>query len=235
MFQLAHRGTIFLDEIGEMSAALQVKLLRVLQEQEVRPVGSDRTLKVDVRVVAATNKDLEREVAAGRFREDLYYRLNVVPVSMPPLRERRSDIPVLVEHFLTKLVARHGREAMHLTEEAMVHLWEYAWPGNVRQLENAVERLVILAEGPAIRSDDLPASMRNFISRSAIPDLHVSEDGVDLNRVVEDFENGLIGKAMTRTRGNKQAAARLLGLNRTTLVAKLRRREDMGGMALACA
>lgn len=235
MFQLAHRGTIFLDEIGEMSPALQVKLLRVLQEREIRPVGSDRTLVVDVRVVAATNKDLEREVAAGRFREDLYYRLNVVPVSMPPLRERRSDVPVLVEHFLAKLTARHGREALHLTEDAMVHLWEYAWPGNVRQLENVIERLVILADGPEIGADDLPASLRNFISRSAIPDLHVSDDGVDLNRVVEEFENGLICKAMSRTHGNKQAAARLLGLNRTTLVAKLRRRDEIGGMALACA
>ena len=235
MFQLAHHGTIFLDEIGEMSAALQVKLLRVLQEQEIRPVGSDRTLKIDVRVIAATNKDLEKEVAAGRFREDLYYRLNVVPVSMPPLRERRSDVPVLVAHFLAKLSARHGREPMHVTEDAMVHLWEYAWPGNVRQLENVLERLVILADGPEIGGDDLPSGMRNFISRRAIPDLHVSDDGVDLNRVVDEFESGLIAKAMQRTHGNKQAAARLLGLNRTTLVAKLRRREEMSGLALLCA
>jgi transcriptional regulator with PAS, ATPase and Fis domain len=236
MFQLAHQGTIFLDEIGEMSAALQVKLLRVLQEREVRPLGSDRTLKIDVRVIAATNKDLEKEVQAGRFREDLYYRLNVVPVSMPPLRERRSDIPVLVEHFLTKLAVRHGRAPMRLTDDAMVHLWEFAWPGNVRQLENVIERMVILTDGDEIDSDSLPGSMRNFISRQAIPDLQMSEDGVDLNRVVEEFESGLIWKAIKRTRGNKQAAARLLGLNRTTLVAKLRRREELGGnLSFACA
>ena len=235
LFQLAHRGTIFLDEIGEMSPALQVKLLRVLQEQEVRPVGADRAVRIDVRVIAATNKDLAAEVPAGRFREDLFYRLNVVPVSMPPLRERRSDIPVLVEHFLAQLTRRHGRGPMHLTEDAMVHLWEYGWPGNVRQLENVVERLVILAEGDEIDSALLPASMRNFISHHSIPDVHVSDEGVDLARVVDEFESGLIHKAILRTHGNKQAAARLLGLNRTTLVAKLRRRDEIGGMALACA
>lgn len=236
LFQLAHEGTIFLDEIGETSPALQVKLLRVLQEHEVRPVGSDRTVRIDVRVIAATNKDLAAEVRAGRFREDLYYRLNVVPVSMPPLRERRSDVPLLVEHFLAKLGARHGRKPMHVAEDAMVHLWEYAWPGNVRQLENVLERLVILADGDEIVSENLPAPMRNFISRCSIPDLHVSADGVDLTRVVDEFESGLIRKAMMRTNGNKQAAARLLGLNRTTLVAKLRRREEeMGSRALSCA
>jgi DNA-binding NtrC family response regulator len=236
MFQLAHQGTIFLDEIGEMSPALQVKLLRVLQEQEVRPVGSDRIVKLDVRVIAATNKDLEEEVAAGRFRQDLYYRLNVVPVSMPPLRERRSDIPVLVEHFLEKLAVRHDRAPMHLTEDAMVHLWEFAWPGNVRQLENVLERMVILTDGDEIDSDSVPGPMRNFISRQAIPEPQMAEDGVDLNRAVDDFESGLIWKAIKRTRGNKQAAARLLGLNRTTLVAKLRRREELGGsMTFACA
>jgi len=226
MFQLAHRGTIFLDEISEMSPALQVKLLRVLQEREVRPVGSDRVVQIDVRVIAATNKDLEQEVAAGRFREDLYYRLNVVPMSLPPLRERRSDIPLLVEHFLTKLTERHGREAMRLTDEAMVHLWEHAWPGNVRQLENLVERLVVLSDNAVVDELDLPASMRVFITRTALPDVTVADSGVDLNAVVEEFENGLISKAMRRTQGNKQAAATLLGVNRTTLVAKLRRRGD---------
>ncbi len=226
MFQLAHQGTIFLDEIGEMSPALQVKLLRVLQEREVRPVGADRNVKVDVRVIAATNKDLEGEVAAGRFREDLFYRLNVVPVSLPPLRERRSDVPLLVEHFLAKHTQRHGRAPLSLTEEAMVRLWDYAWPGNVRQLENLVERLVILADG-VIGAQDLPLPLRAFITRSAIPRMTLEESGVDLNLVVEEFENGLISKALTRTNGNKQAAARLLGLNRTTLVAKLRRRSDL--------
>ena len=229
LFQLAHKGTIFLDEIAEMSPALQVKLLRVLQEREVRPVGSDRTTRIDVRVIAATNKELEKQIAAGRFREDLFYRLNVVPVSMPPLRERRSDVPVLVEHFLAKLTARHGRDPMTVTEEALVLLWEFAWPGNVRQLENVIERLVILSDTGVIGADDLPSSMRTFITRGCIPEVRVSDTGVDLNRIVEEFENGLITKALSRTQGNKQAAARLLGLNRTTLVAKLRRREDLFG------
>jgi transcriptional regulator with PAS, ATPase and Fis domain len=227
MFQLAHRGTIFLDEIGDMSPALQVKLLRVLQEREVRPVGSDRSVVVDVRVIAATNQDLEAAVAAGRFREDLYYRLNVVPVPLPPLRERRSDIPLLVEHFLTKHTERHRRGPVRITEEAMVHLWEHAWPGNVRQLENLVERLVILCDGDVVDEDDLPPSLLTFITRRCIPDVVVTECGVDLNLVVEEFENGLITKALSRAHGNKQAAARLLGMNRTTLVAKLRRRADV--------
>ncbi|MEW6272454.1 MAG: sigma-54 dependent transcriptional regulator [Thermodesulfobacteriota bacterium] len=229
MFQLAHGGTIFLDEVSEMSPALQVKLLRVVQEREVRPVGSDRSVRVDVRIVAATNKDLEREIAAGRFREDLYYRLNVVPISMPPLRERRSDVPLLVEHYLERHTRRHHREGVRVTEEAMVHLWEYDWPGNVRELENLLERLVILCEGEVVRAEDLPPALRTFISRRAIPDVKLSEAGVDLNSVVEEFENGLIRKALDRTGGNKQAAARLLGVNRTTLVAKLRRREDLFG------
>jgi transcriptional regulator with PAS, ATPase and Fis domain len=227
MFQLAHRGTIFLDEIAEMSPALQVKLLRVLQEREVRPLGSDHSMKIDVRVITATNKDLEAEVAAGRFREDLYYRLNVVPVSLPPLRERRSDIPLLVEHFLAKHCERHRRGAVRITEEAMVHLWEHSWPGNVRQLENLVERLVILCDHDVVDESDLPPTMRTFITRRCIPDVRVADAGLDLNLVVEEFENGLISKALSRTHGNKQAAARLLGVNRTTLVAKLRRRGDL--------
>jgi transcriptional regulator with PAS, ATPase and Fis domain len=227
MFQLANHGTIFLDEISEMSPALQVKLLRVLQEREVRPVGADRSLRVDVRVIAATNKDLEAEIRAGRFREDLFYRLNVIPVPLPPLRERRSDVPLLVEHYLTRHGQRHNREDVRITEEALVRLWEYDWPGNVRELENLLERLVILSETGVIGVDDLPPAMCTFITRSSIPDVALHDSGVDLNAAVEDFENGLIQKALQRTHGNKQAAARLLGMNRTTLVAKLRRREDL--------
>src|SRR5439155_1057763 len=145
MFQLANGGTIFLDEVGEMSPTLQVKLLRVLQDREVRPVGADRVLKVDVRVIAASNKDLAAEVEEGNFREDLFYRLQVIPIVMPPLRERRSDIPLLTGHFLDKHNRKRSGRPARIAEEAMVHLWEYDWPGNVRELENLLERLVILS------------------------------------------------------------------------------------------
>lgn len=223
MFQLAHTGTIFLDEIGEMSSHLQVKLLRVLQDCEIRPVGADRSFHVDVRVVAATNKDLQAEVKSGRFREDLYYRLQVIPVTIAPLRERRSDIPLLIEHFL----AKHNEDRPYpisISEEAMVLLWEYDWPGNIRELENVIERTVILSDAPVIRPDALPANIRSFLSEKKIPTPTLSDEGMDLNAAVEEFENRMIDEALRRTNGNKQAAARLLGLKRTTLVAKLRRK-----------
>ena len=227
VFQRANQGTIFLDEIGEMSPALQVKLLRVLQEREVQPVGSDTGVKINVRVVAATNKNLEKEITAGRFREDLFYRLNVIPVTLPPLRERRSDVPLLVEHFLAKHSERHRHDPVRITEQAMVHLWEYAWPGNVRELENLVERLVVLSENGVIDEDALPRSLRTFMTRNHIPDLQIEESGVDLHEILEEFERRLISKALHRTGGNKKAAARLLGVNRTTLIEKLRRRGDL--------
>jgi transcriptional regulator with PAS, ATPase and Fis domain len=229
MFQLANGGTIFLDEVGEMSPTLQVKLLRVLQDREVRPVGADRVLKVDVRVIAASNKELAAEVEAGNFREDLFYRLQVIPIIMPPLRERRSDIPLLVRHFLEKHNRKRPGRPAEIAEEAMVHLWEYDWPGNVRELENLLERLVILSEDGRIDLEHLPPSIRSFISEKKIPRPALGEDGLDLNSAVEEFENRLIEEALRRTKGNKQAAARLLGLKRTTLVAKLRRRK--GGPA----
>ncbi len=224
MFQLASGGTIFLDEIGEMSSTLQVKLLRVLQEREIRPVGSDRSVKVDVRVVAATNRDLAVEVEKGRFREDLYYRLQVIPILLPPLRERRSDIPILVQHFLDKYNAKHEMRRVTIADDAMVHLWEYDWPGNVRELENLVERLVVLSEDGFVQVDHLPPNIRSFISEKKIPRPSLTEEGIDLNKAVEEFEYRLIDEALRRTKGNKQAAARLLGLKRTTLVAKLRRK-----------
>jgi transcriptional regulator with PAS, ATPase and Fis domain len=223
MFQLAHTGTIFLDEIGEMSLPMQVKLLRVLQDREIRPVGADKAFYVDVRVIAATNKDLQAEVKSGRFREDLYYRLQVIPISIAPLRERRSDIPLLIEYFLNQ----HNTNRPYpisISEEAMVLLWEYDWPGNVRELENVLERTVILSDAPVIRPDALPANIRSFLSEKKIPAPTLGDDGMDLNRAVEEFENRMIDEALRRTNGNKQAAARLLGLKRTTLVAKLRRK-----------
>jgi transcriptional regulator with PAS, ATPase and Fis domain len=228
MFQLANGGTIFLDEVGEMTPSLQVKLLRVLQDREVRPVGADRSFKVDVRVLAASNKELVHEVETGNFREDLFYRLQVIPILMPPLRERRSDIPLLVNHFLEKHNGKHQGRPVRMSEEAIVHLWEYDWPGNVRELENLLERLVILNEDGLIRVDNLPTNIRSFISEKKIPRPAFTEQGLDLSTAVEEFENRLIEEALRRTKGNKQAAARLLGLKRTTLVAKLRRRKSHG-------
>jgi len=224
MFQVASGGTIFLDEVAEMSPPLQVKLLRVLQEREFRPVGSDKSLKTDVRVIAASNKELFEEVSKGRFREDLFYRLQVIPIRVPPLRDRRSDIPLLVDHFLEKMNARRPQGPVRIADEARVQLWEYDWPGNVRELENVIEQLVILADDDSIEVDDLPSSIRRFVVGKHNPTPVLSDEGFDFNRAVEAFENQLIVEALRRSGGNKQAAARLLGLKRTTLVAKLRRR-----------
>lgn len=223
LLQLANGGTVFLDEVAEMSPPLQVKLLRVLQDMEVRPVGAEHSIKVDVRIVAATNKDLLRAVEQGHFREDLYYRLQVVPIEMPPLRARRSDVPLLAAHFLAKQLQRRPDHPLRISAEAMAQLLEYEWPGNVRELENLIERLAVLADDSVIRPEDLPGDVRTFISEKRIPRPRLPEQGIDLNKAVLEFEQRLITEALRRTKGNKQAAARLLGLGRTTLVAKLRR------------
>ncbi len=223
LLQLADGGTVFLDEIAEMSPPLQVKLLRVLQDGEVRPVGAERSVKVDVRLIAATNKDLPNAVAAGTFREDLFYRLQVVPIDLPPLRERRSDIPLLVGHFLAKQAFRRPGFALQISSDAMAQLCEYDWPGNVRELENLIERLIVLADQPMVHADDLPIEIRSFLLEKRIPRPELPARGIDLNRTVMQFEEKLIAEALRRTKGNKQAAARLLGIGRTTLVAKLRR------------
>ena len=230
LFPNAEKGTIFLDEIAETSPRFQSKLLRVLQEREIRPVGSDQAIPIDVRVIAATNKDLGKEVREGRFRGDLYYRLHVIPIHVPPLRERRSDIPILVEHFLARLAVTHGVARKRMSESAVVRLWEYDWPGNVRELENLLERTVILSESDEIELDELPPALRSIGGIRNLPEPTVSEQGLDFNRVVEAFEDRLIGEALRRTHGNKQAAAKLLGLKRTTLVAKLRRRQPDAGV-----
>jgi transcriptional regulator with PAS, ATPase and Fis domain len=226
MFQIANGGTIFLDEVGEMSSALQVKLLRVLQDGEVRPVGADRAMKVNVRVIAATSKDLAEEMKHKAFREDLFYRLNVIPIVMPPLRERRSDIPMLINHFLAKQNRKRPEHApVQFGAEVVVLLEEYDWPGNVRELENIIERMVILSEEDVmIVVEDLPSNIQEFVSEKRFPKPTVSEKGLDFNGAMELYENRLIDEALGRTHGNKQAAARLLGLKRTTLVAKLSRR-----------
>lgn len=225
MFQLANGGTILLDEVGEMTFPLQAKLLRILQNQEIRAVGSDRSVSVDVRVIAATNKDLMSEVKNGTFREDLFYRLQVIPIHLPPLRARRSDIPLLVTHFLNRHNQKYG-SSVKISPEAMVYLWEYDWPGNVREVENMIERLVILTEDGHINPSDLPPYLRSFISEKKLPHPALNNGEVDLRQALEQFEDRLIDEALRRTNGNKSKAAELLGLKRTTLVAKIRRRRN---------
>jgi len=224
LFSLADRGTIFLDEISEMPLQLQAKLLRVLEDGFVRAVGSDRAVRVDARVIAATNTDLMAAVKKGKFREDLFYRLQVVPVVVPPLRERRSDIPLLVDYFLERNRERFDGQ-WSITREAMVLLWSYDWPGNVRELENLIERLIILSEGPVLDAALLPENLSS--GRSGFPETHIAseigEGGIDLNALVRELEGRMINEAMKLAGGNKQAAARLLGLKRTTFSAKLRR------------
>jgi sigma-54 specific flagellar transcriptional regulator A len=224
LFGVADGGTIFLDEIGEMPMTLQAKMLRVLEDGMVRAVGSDRAVQVDVRVIAATNHDLMRAVKRGSFREDLYYRLNVVPITIPPLRERRSDIPTLIEHFIGRLRNRNPGREIAVARDAMVALWSYDWPGNVRELENMLERLAILNDGTTIELSAIPENLVASAQPSPAPiPAALGENGLNLNKLVRDLEGRLINEALKRTQGNKQAAARLLGLKRTTFAAKLRR------------
>jgi transcriptional regulator with GAF, ATPase, and Fis domain len=225
-FQLADNGTIFLDEIGEMSPKLQVKLLRVLQERKVDPVGSTRSVDVDVRVVAATNKDLAEEVKAGRFREDLFYRLQVVPVSLPALREREGDVELLAQHFITRHADELNRPGIAFSEEALRYLSTYSWPGNIRELENLVERIAILSDGDVIGIDQIPDFVRAAqpTQIATLEDFVLPSFGVDFNALVDNYANKLIATALSQTGGNKKAAAKLLGLNRTTLVEKIKKK-----------
>ena len=230
-FQMADGGTIFLDEIGEMSPKLQVKLLRVLQEKKVEPVGSTRSVDVDVRVIAATNKDLAEEVRAGRFREDLFYRLQVVPVKLPALRERGSDVTILAQYFMERICQNLGKPVIALTSDALRQFASYAWPGNVRELENMIERLAILHDSSVLRAEDLPDHLHGSTSGGAPVRCEVVEmadeipvEGLDFNELVNRFETKLITMALARTNGNKKAAAKLLHLNRTTLVEKIKKK-----------
>jgi len=226
-FTQADGGTIFLDEIGEMPLALQAKLLRVLQEREVTPLGEARSHTVDVRVVAATNKDLEEMAETGKFREDLLYRLNVIPVHLPPLRERRGDVQLLVEHFIARTNQRRSRTVAGIDPEAMDALANYEWPGNVRQLENTMERMVLLRSTGVLTMNDVPAKIREA-RRTALAgnmgDPQLPADGIDLRDAVEQFENALIRQALERTGWNKNRAATILQMNRTTLVEKLKKK-----------
>lgn len=263
-FELADGGTIFLDEIGEMDLSLQVKILRVLQEKEIERVGGTGVKKVDVRIIAATNRDLEREVSQGRFREDLYYRLNVIPLHLPPLRERGNDVLLLARHFLDIFCEKKGRPPLELSNDARRILSAYTWPGNVRELVNFMERLSILVDGQIIQPADLPGKILDqvgdykalpeisedsssarpvtIISQQAIedqevqatvnapadfvwPDLAVlAEKRMNLKEFLDTVENKLIDEALQKAAGIKNQAAEYLGIKRTTLIEKLKKR-----------
>jgi transcriptional regulator with GAF, ATPase, and Fis domain len=234
---MAQGGTLFLDELGELPLALQVKLLRLLQNKEFSPVGDTKVHKADVRIVAATNVDLESAVRAGNFREDLYYRLNVIHLQLPALRDRPGDVARLADFFLAVHSERLGRSGLCFSQTALEVLEAWQWPGNVRELENTIERAVLLGMGPAIEARDLPAKLltngaverrpaapsTSMVAPAATPS-QLPDAGVDLRSAVEVFENDLIKQALSRTNWNKNQAARLLGLNRTTLVEMLKRK-----------
>ncbi|MGI9107386.1 MAG: sigma-54-dependent transcriptional regulator [Pyrinomonadaceae bacterium] len=217
LFEVADRGTLFLDEIGELDISMQAKLLRALQEREIRRVGGTRPIKIDVRVVAATNRELLAMVRDGRFRDDLYYRINVLSIDIPPLRERREDIPVLINFFLKKHTRNTSRLIRGLTPEARVVMLEYAWPGNVRQLESAIERAILLAEADLLTVEDLPLEVRQDVRPAMEGAFKLPSEGISF----EDFERNLILQAMERTDYNITKAAKLLGLTFRTLQYRL--------------
>ncbi len=215
MFESADRGTIFLDEIGEINQSVQVKLLRFLQEKRFERVGGTRTIQVDARVIAATNLNIERAVEEGNFRKDLYYRLNVVTIFMPPLRERREDIPLLVDHFLKKYKDRNAGKVKEMSPEALSVLMRHDWPGNVRELENCIERIMVMGDGDIIKVSDLPEPIRRKSSEGMTDEIvdEIPPDGILLDQVERD----LIIKALKQTKGNQTEAAKILGISRRTL------------------
>jgi sigma-54 dependent transcriptional regulator, flagellar regulatory protein len=222
-FELAQGGTIFLDEIGDMSPELQVKLLRVLERKEFEQVGANKTIKVDVRIVAATHRDLEQAVEDGKFREDLFYRLQVIPITLPPLRMRKADIPLLVAHFLEEFNRDKKQNLAGISEEALRIMVHYPWRGNVRELKNLVERLVILKGEGTITPWDLPEKLGRNSTDDAGPRVTLGEEGICLNTAVSEFEKALILQSLERTKWVKNKAAKLLQLNRTTLVEKIKK------------
>ena len=224
-FELASGGSIFLDEISEMSPNLQVKLLRVIQEREFERVGGVKSIRADVRIIAATNRNLEEEVAEGRFREDLYYRLNVIPVHLPALKDRIEDLPLLVKHFLDKYKAGSPSKVEGFSKGALSVLMHYAWPGNVRELENLVERMAVLCDDPEVGIGDLPDKILAGSSSVStfLPHFELPEDGIDLSTAVSEFEKSIIVQALNKSNWVKNRAAKLLHLNRTTLVEKIKK------------
>lgn len=226
-FESAHDGSIFLDEIGDMPALLQVKLLRVLQNHIIEPIGSSEPIKVDARVIAATHRNLEEMVENKSFREDLYYRLNVIPIHIPPLKERREDIPLLISYFINRYTSADSSNEIFISDKSLSLLIGYDWPGNVRELENIIERLVILRGGNEILPEDLPTKIfrHNPLATDHYKQIfELPEDGVDLKRVLSDIEDSLILQALSFTGGNKNQASKLLSLNRTTLIEKLKKK-----------
>lgn len=221
-FELADGGTVFLDEVAEMSPMLQVKLLRVLQEKQFERIGGTKTIISDFRVIAATNKELEEEVAKGRFRDDLYYRLTVIPIKVPRLRDRISDIPLLVDYFIEKFNRSKKKAITGISQEAMSHLFHYPWPGNVRELENVVERMILLSHGERIDCEDLPTRILKPAQRVEHSG-EIPQQGFCLSEQVAEFEKRLIIQAMEQTNWVKNRAAKLLNVNRTTLLEKMKR------------
>ena len=225
-FEEANGGTMFLDEIGELPLPLQVKLLRVLQEEEITPLGGVGSKKIDVRVIAATSKDLHKEIEEGRFREDLFYRINVMTIHLPPLRERTGDIPLLVGYFIDMFNKKLQKDLEALSSEAMPVLTRYPWPGNIRELENVIERAVLLAKGRFITPEDLPEHIRTHVpSQYAFPSGQPPEDSFSIRKASTRLERDLIQKALERTGGNLTQAARILEISRPTLDAKIKEYE----------
>ncbi len=218
-FELANGGTIFLDEIGDISANMQLKLLRVLQEGEFERVGGTETIKVDVRIIAATNRDLEDMMKKGQFRQDLYYRLNVIPIEVPPLRERRDDIPLLITHFLTKFTKQFNKTIDVIEDEAMQYLQSYSWPGNIRELENLLERAVVLNKTGRLTLKDFP----HYIVQQEIPPEIEIDNGHSLTDIVDGFERQIILKALRENNFNKLRTAEKLGIHRSTFMSKLKK------------
>ncbi len=223
-FEMANGGTVFLDEIGDMNPLLQSKLLRVLQERQFERVGGTKTIKTDIRILAATHQDLKGLVQQRKFREDLYYRLNVIPIGVPPLRERRADIPLLTQHFLEQFNKRKKKKIKGIHEDAMGRLVQYSWPGNVRELENTIERMVILVDGDIVMSSDLPEKFQEAAGSAAQSQSQdIPENGICLDEAVNEYERRLILQALVKTGWVKNKAAQLLNLNRTTLIEKIKR------------
>ena len=218
-FEVATGGTLFLDEVAELPLSLQPRLLRVIQEGEIDKVGAPVPVRVDVRVVAATHRDLAARIQEGSFREDLWYRLNVIPLRMPPLRERREDLPLLVEHFLLKHSKRHGRPIPRLSPQVLDRFERYDWPGNIRELENLVERLVVLTNAEEVLESHLPEPMRQELPRFGGARVDLPNSGI----VLEDLERGLIEEALRRSQGNQTVAARFLGVTRSTLIYRMQK------------
>jgi two-component system response regulator PilR (NtrC family) len=229
LFEVANGGTIFLDEIGETTPATQVKLLRVIQEREFRRVGGTRDVKVDVRIIAATNKDLEKAVAEGSFREDLYYRLDVIPINLPPLRLRTGDIPQLVEHFLERFAKANGKPVSSITPEAIRLLIDHEWRGNVRELENLIERVVAFASGPQITDEDIRSWLHKPATSVQAYPTDLPADGLDLEALISTIEKDLLLKALERARWVKKKAARLLHLNTRSFRYRLEKYAIKGG------